>query len=544
MIFEQVSNIVKSKTKYEDIEGISITPLGNIGYNICWNDLKLWGKTINGKECVRYTKVKIGDVIPNELNACFYESSLFDIHGDKLLAKYIGRYIAEFRYLENESRSWVLDVIFDNDSSQEEEFLTGKLGMFSTWKYNYDDSNMINFVMEKVEKIPCEERTVINVLRHMMSEFSGDNSETGLIDGKWGGGYELGREPSAWTSPTEFFLEWSRLRTPIKYGQCWIFAECLTVCLRFLGIPTRTVYAKNSHINPSLSCSIDFFEDEKYMKSHELSDEIIFKEIEDMNKFLSSCLSEDQDKAIEDDELFKPLLFSTKDSMWNIHYWNEVYISRNGIIYHWEALDSCPYTPSTCEPYKGKKILGPCKVSSIKSNYADELYDYRYLHSSVNSPFRIWIKDTMVLNGEVITIPYVHSLVFPFYQSDSIMMNNAKLKKLFGMRIELSTRSNLGKINITDKYRMPFDILYRYLTCNNPIFFKVVNDSFEIEVRDDEGEYYVQQVIIDKRNSVSKIRRQKKQLNEIIPLTFTHNDAVMSILIIKDSQSWVQLVKL
>lgn len=554
MLYYELSNItndIETANKYTKY--CSISKYYDFGYKITWLNKKLWGKNIDGNDFVMYSKVREGEAIPKELKQCFSGVKYFEIVGNNIVCKYVGRYIGEI-----DGKKWVLDVIFKKPKNlnvhDERNFLRETVGVYSNWIYDFLDTNMIDFVMEKIERIEPEERTIINVLRMLMCQFSSENSNSGLIEGKWGGSYSEGISPSEWKFPSEIFLKWKNTKKPVKYGQCWIFAECMTICLRFLGIPTKTIFATNSHINPALKGYVNFFENESFMKGVKNKEEAETKQNEKEYFFRTinpmKLINHENDETNETNEkgdIFDDCkIYSTGDSMWNIHYWNEILITRDGISFDWEVLDSCPYLESKNSPYKNKKILGPSKINSIKNGTTDFLYDYNYLHATVNSPFMIWINETTVFNGEVITIPFVHSIIYPFHKEKSIMVNNLKVKKLLKKEIKLETVSNKRILNVTNNYVMPFKNLYRFLIENNPIIFHIVNNEINnISDDSDEDIYYVQQIIIDNKNTVSKIRRQNCMLKNVISVKYKKSsDSILSILIVKDEEFWVQLIKL
>lgn len=553
MIYYELSNIIdntKDISKYAKY--CSVSKYYDFGYKITWLNRKLWGKSIDGNEFVMYSKIRVGEPIPNELKQCFLGVKYFEIIGSNIVCKYIGRYIGEI-----DGKKWVLDVIFKKPKTlnvhDERNFLKDTIGVYSNWVYDFLDTNMIDFVMEKIERLEPEDRSIINILRMLMCQFSSVNSNSGLIEGKWGGSYSGGIMPTEWKYPSEIFLKWQNTKKPVKYGQCWVYAECMTICLRFLGIPTKTIFATNSHINPALKGYVNFFENESFMKgvndlNHE-NDECFFRTINPI-KLIKINNKEDEELeelGVEKGDIFDDCkIYSTGDSMWNIHYWNEILISRDNIRFEWEVLDSCPYLESKNSPYKNKKILGPSKINSIKNGTTDFLYDYNYLHATVNSPFMIWINETTVFNGEVITIPFVHSIVYPFHKEKSIMVNNDNVKKLLKKEIRLETVSNKRIINVTSNYVMPFKNLYRFLIENNPIIFHIVNSEINnISDDSDEDIYYVQQIVIDNKNVISKIRRQNCMLKNVISVKYKKSsDSILSILIVKGEEFWVQLIKL
>jgi hypothetical protein len=60
------------------------------------------------------------------------------------------------------------------------------------------------------------------------------NNENGVVQGRWDGTYSDGTAPYDWTgsaSILEKYLESGG--TPVKYGQCWVFAGVATTGIYF-----------------------------------------------------------------------------------------------------------------------------------------------------------------------------------------------------------------------------------------------------------------------------------------------------------------------
>jgi transglutaminase-like putative cysteine protease len=499
---------------------------------LTWTDKSLWGKRVQRYEFVDYNLIRVNEPVPPELRPNFRGADEFEIDGDDVKPKYVGRYVCEVN-----TRTSVLDVVFER-CRQIPEYTTGRKAVFQSWTYETPDSCVRDFVMETIEVLPYEQRTVETVLRCIMSEFSSQNSETGLINARWDDEYSDGRPPMSWTNPTDVFRLWRRNRKPVKYGQCWLFAEAMTVCLRFLGIPTRTVFAENSHMDFGLNGHIDFIHKQTTKSDAEesLGNEGDAHEIEynaiDVPSFLWGTAKGDYDGAIR-------AVFSTNDSLWNIHYWNEVWIRRDG-EYGWFALDSCPSVASLEMPFAGKKVLGPCPVNSIQMGPFHSLYDYTYINASVNSPFRVWSVGEWSVGSETIEVPYVSDLVYPFYKDKSITTNR-KLRGFTRKRVQLWTRTERGMSEITNSYKMPYRVISDYLLSGNPIQFFSKNGRIWVTINDNEGEYDVQQVVL--MNSVIvNVQRAIGKLDDVVPVQLASPDCILSILILREPQYWSQLI--
>lgn len=56
------------------------------------------------------------------------------------------------------------------------------------------------------------------------------NSEDdrGVLKGKWSGDFKKGVSPSRWTGSEEILRQWATTGySPVKYGQCWVFAAVM-----------------------------------------------------------------------------------------------------------------------------------------------------------------------------------------------------------------------------------------------------------------------------------------------------------------------------
>lgn len=54
------------------------------------------------------------------------------------------------------------------------------------------------------------------------------NDDLGVLAGKWQGSYEDGVNPTAWSGSADILLRWASSNcSPVRYGQCWVFASVL-----------------------------------------------------------------------------------------------------------------------------------------------------------------------------------------------------------------------------------------------------------------------------------------------------------------------------
>lgn len=530
MYYENLENYVgiEHKTNYYDKEKIIITKRhGSLDYTLRWNDLSLWGTFYMQKEFVRYSKIRLYDKLPDQLSVIEdSDQNCFEKVDNYYVCNEIGRYVF---YIEN--KKWIVDVIFpflkDKSWSEEttSEYMIGKNAKRASWIYDLNDASMGEFVMRIINSIEEKDKKLDYVIRNIMLHFASENREDALIHGNWDGKYEDGQKPGFWDHTSQIFRLRQISSKPVKYGQCWVFAECMTAVLRFLGIASRTVHAKNSHINLSKNFSIDMFG--YYNTEKGIFQDIYYKKIQDLHSFLFP--------STKSEENLSGRVYARKDSMWNFHYWNEYYTAQG-----WKCLDPTPVIQTEENPFISNKILGPCSVFNIRSGIEDPA-DFVYLSSSVNSPFRLWGKSVITVNGENKDINFLHSIVFPFYPEKSIISRENSLS----LNNQVVTLQTICKnfLDITDNYKMPYEKVHELIHRNHPAIFLIISDKLYVNFNpNDEEEYTVQQICLDVRGIPIFCKRNKSKLWEIVPINIEPGTKFLSFSISSEKKVWPQLL--
>lgn len=427
--------------------------------------------------------------------------------------KGIGRYKKE-----HNGKIYICDVVFGElvsdswNSQQKYEYLYCNNGIYRNWTYDLSCSSMRDIVMEWIDELHYDQRNYKNIIRHIMCHMSSENSgDKGLIVGKWGGTYTSdGRPPSHWINSSSIFDERKKKGEPIKYGQCWCFAECMTSICRFLGIACRTICGKNTLIDENLDNGIDFKED---LRKGDLRNE---DDLRSGNKFilldkniLTNSLLNVSKGIVDKGQPWEELtIYDSGDSYWNIHYWNEVWIPNlNNERGEWEIIDSTPlYRTVSNDSYNGMKLAGPSRVSDFNSKSiidSNENFDFNRLFSMVNSPFRLWTTETITENDELITIPFVYSIIYPWSEKISVYIKIPKIQVLFSYLPSISTRlsgsPSIIKEDITSTYKSPSKKLKN-------LYFK--NSHLE-------GQFYTQRVYLDNLGNVIKVDRRNCTFDEM-----------------------------
>ena len=55
-----------------------------------------------------------------------------------------------------------------------------------------------------------------------------NDSDGGVLTGKWSGSYSGGTAPSEWNGSIAILEEYMTTKRAVKYGQCWVFSGLLT----------------------------------------------------------------------------------------------------------------------------------------------------------------------------------------------------------------------------------------------------------------------------------------------------------------------------
>ncbi|XP_073707864.1 protein-glutamine gamma-glutamyltransferase 5-like [Garra rufa] len=183
------------------------------------------------------------------------------------------------------------------------------------------------------------------------------NDDKGVVMGKWEGDYKDGVNPSTWTGSGDILKKWAETKfSPVKYGQCWVFAAVMCTVMRALGIPTRIITNFNSAHDTDGNMVIEEYYDEKGKK-----------------------------------------LEMSSDSIWNFHVWVESWMKRPDLgqgYDGWQVLDATPQEPS------GAYFrCGPASVKAVYQRRVEAQYDVPFVYAEVNADVRIKI----VKNGKVLS---------------------------------------------------------------------------------------------------------------------------------------------
>ncbi|XP_030066928.1 protein-glutamine gamma-glutamyltransferase E isoform X2 [Microcaecilia unicolor] len=283
-----------------------------------------------------------------------------------------------FRLLFN---AWCKDdaVHMDNENYRK-EYILNHFGIYFKgsekyiygrgWDYGQFEEDILDISLNLLDQSPeytkdkvkdysnrYDPNYVSKVICSMISINDGSptTSDKRILMGRWEGSYTDGTSPTSWNSSNKILKEWkSGGYTPVKYGQCWVFAGVLCTVLRCLGIPSRLITNYNSGVDTALDLVVD-----------------------------------DYGIAYSGSPPPKPPPKDDCDELWDFHVWNEGWFRRTdldkGKKYDgWQTLDP---TRQKRSGVTGKQTCGPASVRAIKEGDVDKNYDTAFVYAEIGSDY-------------------------------------------------------------------------------------------------------------------------------------------------------------
>ncbi|XP_055964472.1 coagulation factor XIII A chain [Sorex fumeus] len=247
------------------------------------------------------------------------------------------------------------DAVFMDEEKDREEYVLNDIGVIfygeakdiksRSWSYGQFEDGILDaclYLMDRAQMDLSGRGNPIKVSR-VGSAMVNAKDDEGVLVGSWDNVYAHGVPPSAWTGSVDILLEYHSSRSPVRYGQCWVFAGVFNTFLRCLGIPARVVTNYFSAHDNNANLQMDIFLEEDGSVSNRL----------------------------------------TRDSVWNYHCWNEAWMARPDLpvgFGGWQAVDSTPQENSD-----GMYRCGPASVQAIKHGHICFQFDAPFVFAEVNS---------------------------------------------------------------------------------------------------------------------------------------------------------------
>ncbi|XP_042561158.1 protein-glutamine gamma-glutamyltransferase 2-like isoform X1 [Clupea harengus] len=228
------------------------------------------------------------------------------------------------------------------------------------WNFGQFEEDMVDICMKLLDMNPkclrdpaedfsarCNPIYVGRVVSAMINA----NDDRGILAGRWQTPYSGGVAPTHWSSSVDILRRWYKSHySPVKYGQCWVFAGVMCTVLRCLGIPCRVVSNFQSAHDTDKNLTID-----EYYTDH----------------------------GVQPKE--------SDDSVWNFHVWVEGWMKRpdlsgDSTYDGWQVLDPTPQEQSS-----GVFCCGPCPVKAVLEGHSDLKYDVPFVFAEVNADQVTWM---------------------------------------------------------------------------------------------------------------------------------------------------------
>uniref|UniRef100_A0A667YVR0 protein-glutamine gamma-glutamyltransferase n=1 Tax=Myripristis murdjan TaxID=586833 RepID=A0A667YVR0_9TELE len=255
------------------------------------------------------------------------------------------------------------DPVFLPDEAERREYVLNEYGIIyqgavkavsqRTWLYGQFELGVLDACIHILDasRMPIYHRGNVIKLVRRGSAMLNSQDDNGVMVGNWSEDFSMGTAPTLWTGSVKILQEYANTGVPVCFAQCWVFAGIFNSFLRCLGIPARVITNFSSaHDNTG-----------------NLKTDLIFK----------------TDGA--------PDKRSTRDSIWNYHCWNEVYMARPDLpdgMGGWQVVDATPQETSD-----GHFRCGPASVAAIKEGLLCHPFDAGFCFAEVNSDVVFYKRD-------------------------------------------------------------------------------------------------------------------------------------------------------
>uniref|UniRef100_A0A7N6FG96 Protein-glutamine gamma-glutamyltransferase 2 n=1 Tax=Anabas testudineus TaxID=64144 RepID=A0A7N6FG96_ANATE len=272
------------------------------------------------------------------------------------------------------------DWVFLPDELERQEYVMNEQGIIYTgngnyisgthWDFGQFEDNMVNICLKILDvnnkhlKNPADDESArcnpIYISR-VISAMINSQDDHGVLEGNWGSSFWGGVSPSQWNGSHAILKKWfNTYCSPVKYGQCWVFAGVMCSVMRLLGIPCRVVTNYESAHDNDGNLVIDVFHADYGVRFRE-----------------------------------------SNDSVWNFHVWVEGWMRRpdlaeDGKYDGWQVLDPTPQEKS-----EGVFCCGPASVKAILNGDTELKYDGPFIYAEVNADCIDWL---VKANGSKVNI--------------------------------------------------------------------------------------------------------------------------------------------
>lgn len=252
------------------------------------------------------------------------------------------------------------DQVYLDDEVERDEYVLHDSGNIFTgsaraigrkpWNFGQFDDNILDCAMYLIDRsrLSYQSRGDPVFVSRAISQIVNSSDDSGVLTGNWSGNYEGGAWPTSWVGSVKILEQYYKTKSPVKFGQCWVFSGVTTTVSRALGLPTRSVTNFGSAHDTDGTVTID--------KHVDAEGESV--------KHLDS------------------------DSIWNFHVWNEAWMKRWDVPNEysgWQAFDATPQESSD-----GLYRAGPASIIAIKEGDINTRYDAGFIFAEINADVIYW----------------------------------------------------------------------------------------------------------------------------------------------------------
>ena len=211
-----------------------------------------------------------------------------------------------------------------------------------------------------INQMPLKYRKFISLVARKITSQGNSNNPSGILVGKWEGGYAGGTHPSAWSSSISILNQYYPYKSQVNYAQCWVYAGLLTSLLRTIGLAARPITNyQSAHLSPPFSKPI-----KKYY-------------VQNFNGYLR----------------LERTIGLQSSQLWNFHCWNEVYYNDK-----FHVVDSTPQEVSDDGGGNNLWVVGPSSKQSILNRKFKDRFDTDFVISEVAAETEVYIRSPRSFN--------------------------------------------------------------------------------------------------------------------------------------------------
>ncbi|KAL5489676.1 hypothetical protein EMCRGX_G018794 [Ephydatia muelleri] len=216
------------------------------------------------------------------------------------------------------------------------------------WEYGQYEESCLEAALSLLQSLTADEcRSASSVSRAIVARVNSRDG-MGVLLGSFAGKHASGMHPCRWNGSAPILQRFYRTKTPVRYGQCWVFAGVVVTLLRALGVASRCV-----------TC---------YEAAHQSA------RLMHVDRYFTA-----------DGDLIHD---ASSDNVWLYHVWTEAWMRRSDLpsgYDGWQVLDAC-----SSERLGGTQRIGPCSVVAVKEGLLGKQwpYDGEFVQSEINSEIR------------------------------------------------------------------------------------------------------------------------------------------------------------